>query len=163
MGHWQGDSMRPCHPSAITKQIHWQGMYTPHKSPHNCLHDALVLQFLWQWCFAKKFIALQVVHCVENGLPLLIENLPESIDIVLDNVIGKKTISRGRLTVVKIGDAEIEMHPQFRWCSLQCREKSLFARHEQSKVGNNSCHLPSLPLFSNVLFVIQAISCNKDC
>ena len=30
---------------------------------------------------------LQVIHCIENGLPLLIENLPEDIDPVLDNVI----------------------------------------------------------------------------
>ncbi len=30
---------------------------------------------------------LQVIHCIENGLPLLIENLPEDIDPVLDSVI----------------------------------------------------------------------------
>lgn len=29
----------------------------------------------------------QVIHCIENGLPLLIENLPEEIDPVLDSVI----------------------------------------------------------------------------
>lgn len=28
-----------------------------------------------------------MIHCIENGLPLLIENLPEDIDPVLDNVI----------------------------------------------------------------------------
>ena len=33
---------------------------------------------------------LQVIHCIENGLPLLIENLPEEIDPVLDAVIQKK-------------------------------------------------------------------------
>lgn len=33
---------------------------------------------------------LQVIHCIENGLPLLIENLPEEIDAVLDPVIQKK-------------------------------------------------------------------------
>lgn len=30
---------------------------------------------------------LQVIHCIENGLPLLIENLPEEIDPALDSVI----------------------------------------------------------------------------
>ena len=45
---------------------------------------------------------------------MLIENLPEDIDIVLDNVIGKKTITRGRATIVKIGDAEVELNPHFR-------------------------------------------------
>lgn len=33
------------------------------------------------------FPCLQVIHCIENGLPLLIENLPEDIDPVLDSVI----------------------------------------------------------------------------
>ena len=60
---------------------------------------------------------MQVVNCIEAGLPLLIENLPEDIDIVLDNVIGKKTITRGRATLVRIGDSEIELHPRFR-CAL---------------------------------------------
>ena len=61
----------------------------------------------------------QVISCIEDGLPLLIENLPEGIDIVLDNIIGKKTIIRGRATLVKIGDAEIELNPRFRWYILQ--------------------------------------------
>ena len=56
-----------------------------------------------------------MVSCIENGLPLLIENLPEGIDIVLDNIIGKKTITRGRATLVKIGDVEVELNPHFRW------------------------------------------------
>ena len=60
---------------------------------------------------------MQVVNCIGAGLPLLIENLPEDIDIVLDSVIGKKTITRGRATLVRIGDSEIELHPKFR-CAL---------------------------------------------
>lgn len=62
---------------------------------------------------------LQVIHCIEDGLPLLIENLPEDIDIVLDNVIGKKTITRGRATIVKIGDTEVELNPHFRYGPIQ--------------------------------------------
>jgi hypothetical protein len=33
---------------------------------------------------------VQVIHCIENGIPLLIESLPEEIDAVLDPVIQKK-------------------------------------------------------------------------
>ena len=62
-------------------------------------------------------VMMQVVNCIEVGLPLLIENLPEDIDIVMDNVIGKKTITRGRATLVRIGDSEVELHPNFR-CAL---------------------------------------------
>ena len=64
---------------------------------------------------------MQVIHCVENGLPLLIENLPEDIDIVMDNVIGKKFSTRGKATLLKIGDSEIEVNLDFRSpLTLQC-------------------------------------------
>lgn len=66
-------------------------------------------------------VMMQVVNCIGVGLPLLIENLPEDIDIVLDNVIGKKTITRGRATLVRIGDSEIELHPKFRCALLKTR------------------------------------------
>ena len=42
------------------------------------------------------------------------ENLPEDIDAVLDPVIGKQTIKRGRNLILKIGDAEVEYDQNFR-------------------------------------------------
>jgi dynein heavy chain len=56
----------------------------------------------------------QVIRCIENGLPLLIENLPEDVDAVMDSVIGKQTIRRGRALLLRIGDAEVEYNPGFR-------------------------------------------------
>ena len=55
-----------------------------------------------------------VQNCIENGIPLLIENLPEDIDAVLDPVIGKQTIKRGRATLIKVGEKEVEYDPNFR-------------------------------------------------
>ena len=56
----------------------------------------------------------QVISCIETGTPLLMENLPEDIDAVLDPVIGKQTIKRGRNLILKIGDAEVEYDQNFR-------------------------------------------------
>ena len=56
----------------------------------------------------------QVVSCIEAGQPLLLENLPEDIDAVLDPVIGKLVIKRGRATILKLGEAEVEYNPNFR-------------------------------------------------
>ena len=47
------------------------------------------------------------------------ENLPEDIDAVLDPVIGKQTIKRGRNLILKIGDAEVEYDQNFRY-DLPC-------------------------------------------
>lgn len=55
-----------------------------------------------------------MINAIENGIPLLIENLPQDIDAVLDPVIGKVTIKRGRNIIMKIGDNEVEYDPKFR-------------------------------------------------
>ena len=60
---------------------------------------------------------LQVLECVQEGRPLLLENLPEDIDAVLDPVISKQVICRGKSLILKIGDAEVEYHPNFRFFS----------------------------------------------
>ena len=57
---------------------------------------------------------VQVISAIENGQPLLMENLPEDIDAVLDPVIGKLTFKRGRNLILKVGDAEVEYDPNFR-------------------------------------------------
>jgi dynein heavy chain len=62
----------------------------------------------------QKFDFLQVIHCIEQGLPLLIENLPEEIDPVMDAVIGKRTIKRGKAQILRLGDTEVEYNPNFR-------------------------------------------------
>jgi len=56
----------------------------------------------------------KVINAIENGLPLLIENLPADIDAVMDPVVGKMTLRRGRNVVIKIGDNEVEYNPAFR-------------------------------------------------
>ncbi len=56
----------------------------------------------------------KVLQCIEQGLPLLLENLPADIDAVLDPVLGKQTIKRGRSIIIKVGDAEVEYDPRFR-------------------------------------------------
>jgi len=46
------------------------------------------------------------------GETVLIENIEESVDPVLDPIIGRNTIKKGR--AVKIGDKEVEYNPSFR-------------------------------------------------
>lgn len=53
-------------------------------------------------------------------MPLLLENLPVELDAVLDPVLGKRTVKRGRAMVMKVGDAEVEYDPQFRWGGAAC-------------------------------------------
>ena len=47
---------------------------------------------------------------MSNGDCLLLENIGESVDPVLDQLLGRHTIKKGRY--IKIGDKEVEYHPQ---------------------------------------------------
>jgi len=51
----------------------------------------------------------KLVRGVEEGAPILIENIGESIDAVLEPVIARGFISKGRRLVLKLGDKEVDV------------------------------------------------------
>ncbi|KAL7890701.1 hypothetical protein AOLI_G00001770 [Acnodon oligacanthus] len=53
-----------------------------------------------------------IEQAVVTGEPVLIENLEETIDPVIDPVLGRHTIKKGRF--IKVGDKECIFHPNFR-------------------------------------------------
>jgi dynein heavy chain len=54
----------------------------------------------------------KIEQAIAAGDILLIENIDESIEAVLDPLLGRNTIKKGR--AIKLGDKEIEYHPDFR-------------------------------------------------
>ncbi|KAK7807584.1 hypothetical protein U0070_013890 [Myodes glareolus] len=53
-----------------------------------------------------------IEQAISEGDILLIENIGETVDPVLDPLLGRNTIKKGRF--IKIGDKEVEYHPSFR-------------------------------------------------
>lgn len=53
-----------------------------------------------------------IERAVANGDCLLLESIGESVDPVLDPLLGRLTIKKGKY--IKIGDKEVEYHPKFR-------------------------------------------------
>lgn len=53
-----------------------------------------------------------IEQAIQNGDTLLIENIDESIDAVLDPLLGRVLIKQGKS--IKIGDKEIDYNPNFR-------------------------------------------------
>jgi dynein heavy chain len=51
---------------------------------------------------------------LDNGYSMLIENIGESIDAVLNPVIQRAFIRRGKKAYIKLGDHEVEFNPNFR-------------------------------------------------
>ncbi|CAB1338590.1 unnamed protein product, partial [Coregonus sp. 'balchen'] len=53
-----------------------------------------------------------IESAVSNGDPLLIENISENVEPVLDPLLGRNTIKKGKY--IRIGDKEVEYSPSFR-------------------------------------------------
>uniref|UniRef100_A0A8C3J4X5 Dynein axonemal heavy chain 17 n=1 Tax=Calidris pygmaea TaxID=425635 RepID=A0A8C3J4X5_9CHAR len=53
-----------------------------------------------------------IERAVSEGQPLLIEDIGETLEPVLDHLLGRNTTKKGRY--IKIGDKEVEYHPRFR-------------------------------------------------
>jgi len=57
---------------------------------------------------AKGYID-KVIRAMQEGLPILLENIGENIDAVLEPVIARSFIKKGRKLMIKIGDAELDV------------------------------------------------------
>jgi dynein heavy chain len=53
-------------------------------------------------------------RCIENGEPVLIENLDETVDAVLGPIVGRQFFKKNRKLNVKLGDKEVEVSPNFK-------------------------------------------------
>ena len=53
-------------------------------------------------------------RALENGYTILIDNIGESVDAVLNPVIQRAVIRRGKKMYIKLGDTEVEFHKDFR-------------------------------------------------
>uniref|UniRef100_A0A8C3FY90 Dynein axonemal heavy chain 17 n=1 Tax=Chrysemys picta bellii TaxID=8478 RepID=A0A8C3FY90_CHRPI len=53
-----------------------------------------------------------IEQAISEGHPLIIENIGESVEPVLDPLLGRNTIKKGKY--IRIGDKEVEYHPDFR-------------------------------------------------
>ena len=55
-----------------------------------------------------------VEMAISNGEPIMIENIREDIDAVLEPVLMRSTIRRGKALVIKLGDKEVDYDPNFK-------------------------------------------------
>ncbi|XP_073997627.1 dynein beta chain, ciliary-like isoform X3 [Rhodnius prolixus] len=60
----------------------------------------------------QKHYLDKLEQAISDGRIMLIENIGETMEPVLDNLLGRNLIRKGK--VVKIGDREIDFHPRFR-------------------------------------------------
>lgn len=57
---------------------------------------------------------VQMIQCIEEGTPLLIENLPEKIDAALEPLVARQLVRRGRSLTLTLGGREVSYNQDFR-------------------------------------------------
>lgn len=62
----------------------------------------------------QKDLIRKLEIALENGYTILIENMGETIDAAIMPVIQRATIKRGTKLFLKLGDKEVDFHPEFR-------------------------------------------------
>lgn len=61
---------------------------------------------------SRKTYLDEIEKAVSKGSVTLIENIDESVDAVLDPLLGRQLIKKGKC--VKMGDREVDFNPKFR-------------------------------------------------
>ena len=53
---------------------------------------------------------------IQNGAPVLLENVPVELDPVLENVLNRQVIRQGGVSSIKVGDNLVEYSDDFQLC-----------------------------------------------
>jgi len=61
--------------------------------------------------FSQKFWLKKVEAAVTNGNVLMIEAVGEEIDAILDPLLGRQFVKKGKSLMVKLGQEDVELHP----------------------------------------------------
>ncbi|OHS95209.1 Dynein heavy chain family protein [Tritrichomonas foetus] len=64
--------------------------------------------------FGQDNFVNTLVMAVENGESVLIENVGEQFDPIIDPLLGRNVVRRGRRNIIQIGDREVEFNEKFK-------------------------------------------------
>lgn len=56
----------------------------------------------------------QIQAAIENGKVVLLEDMPESVDAVLDPILSRNFFYKGKTKYVKLGDKEVQYDDSFK-------------------------------------------------
>ena len=81
------------------------------QSIHVHVHALYSITYMYESIILYRYLDA-IERAVSNGDTLLLESIGESVDPVLDPLLGRLTIKKGKY--IKIGDKEVEFHPKLR-------------------------------------------------
>ncbi|XP_067673689.1 dynein beta chain, ciliary-like [Haliotis asinina] len=106
-----GDRMSTENATILTRCERWPLMIDPQLQGIKWIKSKYGANLKTVRLGAKGYLDI-IENAVQSGDTVLIENIGESMDPVLDALLGRNTIKKGR--AIKMGDKEVEYHKDFR-------------------------------------------------
>lgn len=100
--------MRSCIPLLFTAScsVHAQGIYWLKRKEES--HNLQIVRL------GQTDLLPRLLEAMERGSSVIIENMGETIDPVVLPVVTRAFIRRGNRFLIRLGDDEVEQHPDFR-------------------------------------------------
>ena len=104
------DSMSTENATILTNSVKWPMMIDPQLQGIKWIKNRYGAELTTMRLGQKGYLDI-VENCVTQGKTLLIENIGEEIDAVLDPILGRNLIKKGK--AIKLGDKEVEYDAKF--------------------------------------------------
>jgi len=98
----------------MTSCARWPLMIDPQLQGIVWIKDREAKNNLQVMRLGQKGMVDRIERAVENGFPVLIENIFESIEAALLPVVARQYIRKNKKTMVKMGDKEVDVHKDFK-------------------------------------------------
>lgn len=72
------------------------------------------LFYVHEFCRHQANFVRTIENAIQFGSPILLENVPESLDPVLEPVLLKQVVTVGGVSTIRMGDNNVEYDPNFR-------------------------------------------------
>ncbi|EFN60879.1 Dynein beta chain, ciliary [Camponotus floridanus] len=95
----------------LTNSSRWPLMIDPQLQGIKWLRNTYGDQLIVLRSTQKNYLD-RIEHAIANGNVVLLESIMETVDAVLDPILGRVLIKRGR--AIKVGDKEVDYDPRFR-------------------------------------------------
>ena len=99
----------------VTRGRRWPLMIDPQGQANNWIRNMERKRDLKIIDLKQHDFLRTLENAIQFGLPVLLQNILETIDSSLDPILNKSIIKKGGLLTMKLGEKEIEYNPDFRF------------------------------------------------
>jgi dynein heavy chain, axonemal len=99
----------------VTKGRRWPLMIDPQGQANNWIRNMERKRDLKIIDLKQTDFLRTLENAIQFGLPVLLQNVLDTIDSTLDPILNKSVVKKGGILTMKLGEKEIEYNPEFRF------------------------------------------------